>query len=408
MSVLVNISVSGGGGGGGGGNVTGPSVSVDDDIVTFDGITGHLIQDGGAKISDLVLKNAPITAGTNTKITYDTKGLVTGSAAAVLASADYVNQGTAVTVLHGNAAGNPAFGAVVEDDQSLSDVTTLDVSATKHGYAPKNPNDSTKFLNGQGAYTVPAGTFVIGGTTGQIQYNNAGVLGGFGSYNSGTGLVTLPAGVVVTGDVTPATSGGSNVGSASLPFGSHFLKSAGVIDFANGGFRITHSVAGAVNALTFQNPTAVTGDTRIIIKRGAGGGVANLLDFQTETGVGLTLFDGGGRLAFGGGAQRPFISSTGLIFGSGNTSDYPNNGVIRFSSTTDGGGAKDAGISRNAAGILEVNSGTAGTIRTLLAILKTSTAATTGLGPGVVAALTDSTLQITDSTGQVYRIPCII
>ena len=40
--------------------------------------------------------------------------------------------------------------------------------------------------------------------------------------------------------------------------------------------------------------------------------------------------------------------------------------------------------------------------------LKLGNAATTGLTPGVLAATTNATLTITDSTGQVYRIPCII
>lgn len=40
----------------------------------------------------------------------------------------------------------------------LTDVTTNDVSITKHGFAPKAPNDATKFLDGTGAYTVPAGS----------------------------------------------------------------------------------------------------------------------------------------------------------------------------------------------------------------------------------------------------------
>ncbi len=62
--------------------------------------------------TDFVAPNAAITGSTNTKITYDAKGLVTSSTAAVLASADYVNQGTTGTVLHGNAAGNPSWGQV--------------------------------------------------------------------------------------------------------------------------------------------------------------------------------------------------------------------------------------------------------------------------------------------------------
>ena len=41
-------------------------------------------------------------------------------------------------------------------------------------------------------------------------------------------------------------------------------------------------------------------------------------------------------------------------------------------------------------------------------VLKLGNAATTGLTPGVLAATTNATITITDSTGQVYRIPCII
>lgn len=39
---------------------------------------------------------------------------------------------------------------------STSDITTNNVSATKHGFAPKLPADAAKFLNGAGAWTVPA------------------------------------------------------------------------------------------------------------------------------------------------------------------------------------------------------------------------------------------------------------
>lgn len=46
--------------------------------------------------------------------------------------------------------------AVTEADLTLSDVTTNNVSTTKHGFAPKLPNDPTKFLNGAGAYSVPS------------------------------------------------------------------------------------------------------------------------------------------------------------------------------------------------------------------------------------------------------------
>lgn len=75
-----------------------------------------------------------------------------------LASATYANQGTTTTVLHGNAAGNPAWGAVVEADITLADNTTNDVSITKHGLTPKAPNDTNQFLRGDATWATPSVT----------------------------------------------------------------------------------------------------------------------------------------------------------------------------------------------------------------------------------------------------------
>ncbi len=41
---------------------------------------------------------------------------------------------------------------------SFTDITTNNVSTTKHGFAPKAPNDATKFLDGTGAFSVPTGS----------------------------------------------------------------------------------------------------------------------------------------------------------------------------------------------------------------------------------------------------------
>ena len=153
-----------------GGDVTGPSSSIDDEISLFSGTTGKVIKrattSGIVKATsgvisaaeagtDYVAPNAAITGATNTKITYDTKGLVTAGATAVLASADFANQGTTTTVLHGNAAGNPSFGTVVEADITLADNATNNVSITKHGFTPKAPNNTTLFLRGDGTWATP-------------------------------------------------------------------------------------------------------------------------------------------------------------------------------------------------------------------------------------------------------------
>ncbi len=98
-------------------------------------------------------------------------------------------------------------GKVTEAMQVLADNTTQDVSTTKHGYAPKAPNDATVFLNGQGAYTSPSAS--AGGALSLI--NSA--------TPTGTGVVTfssIPATfkhllVVASGRSTAGSSPGVNI-----------------------------------------------------------------------------------------------------------------------------------------------------------------------------------------------------
>ena len=45
---------------------------------------------------------------------------------------------------------------VTDANMTTSDITTNDVSTTKHGFAPKAPNDTAKFLRGDGTWAVPS------------------------------------------------------------------------------------------------------------------------------------------------------------------------------------------------------------------------------------------------------------
>jgi hypothetical protein len=65
-------------------------------------------------------------------------------------------KGSAGTYL-GSDGTDVAYAAVTDAQLSTSDITTNNASTTKHGFAPKYPNDATKYLDGTGAYTVPAG-----------------------------------------------------------------------------------------------------------------------------------------------------------------------------------------------------------------------------------------------------------
>ena len=74
-------------------------------------------------------------------------------------------------------------GLVTDANLTTTDITTNDVSTAKHGFAPKAPNDATKYLDGTGAWSTPAGggggltvgtTAVTSGTVGRIFFQGSG------------------------------------------------------------------------------------------------------------------------------------------------------------------------------------------------------------------------------------------
>lgn len=91
-----------------------------------------------------------------------------------------------------------AYAQVKDSDLSTSDITTNNVSTTKHGFAPKLPNDATKYLDGTGAYSVPAG----GG-------------GGGGSSNGNNTVIYSDNGLTLTAGTRYAPIGGGGVPSST-------------------------------------------------------------------------------------------------------------------------------------------------------------------------------------------------
>lgn len=51
----------------------------------------------------------------------------------------------------------PAYAQVKDSDLALTNITTNNVSTSKHGFAPILPNVATSYLDGTGAYSVPTG-----------------------------------------------------------------------------------------------------------------------------------------------------------------------------------------------------------------------------------------------------------
>lgn len=102
-----------------------------------------------------------VFAGPTAARTYtfpDADGTVTTNAA----TQTLTNKTLTSPVLTGPTLGTPASGTLTnctglpEAGQTLADNTTNDVSTTKHGYVPKAPNDTTKFLRGDATWAVPS------------------------------------------------------------------------------------------------------------------------------------------------------------------------------------------------------------------------------------------------------------
>lgn len=136
----------------------------------------------------------------------------------VLASADFANQGTVSTVLHGNAVGDPSWGSIIESDISLSATTTNDATTLRHGFLPTLSGSSSQYLDGTGVFATlptvaPVGaTYITQTPDGTLTNEQAlsTLATGYMKSTTGTGVVTTQAIPI------PITDGGT--GSVTAEF----------------------------------------------------------------------------------------------------------------------------------------------------------------------------------------------
>lgn len=127
--------------------------------LTGDG-SASLSVDGSANASGALTLASIISAGSATKVSFNAKGLVNGSSSAVLASSDFLNQGATNTVLHGNAAGAPSWGAVV---------LTSDVSGTLPVANGGTGDTGTAWTAYTPTLTAGSGTLTTASATGRYK-----------------------------------------------------------------------------------------------------------------------------------------------------------------------------------------------------------------------------------------------
>jgi hypothetical protein len=123
--------------------------------------------------------------------------------------------------------------------------------------------------------------------------------------------------------------------------------------------------SGALYSATIYNPTASTGITQLVVQSGAGQGAAAAFQVKSNAGSnyfsvqgnnGAFIFTGQGQL---GGIADFAYSTTDVV-------SLRSTGRLGWSSGALGT-APDVGIARNAAGVLEINTGTAGSFASLKA-----------------------------------------
>jgi hypothetical protein len=175
---------------------------------------------------------------------------------------------------------------VTDANLTTTDITTNDVSTAKHGFAPKAPNDTAKFLRGDGTWAVPAG----GGLTNFTEAENT----------------AAPNGTVYVDSLTAAAST-TNADAAFIPKGTGAILAAIPDNTATGGNKR------GTNAVDLQTVRASANQ----VASGAASftaGQNNIASAAAATATGL-LSTASGASSFAGGNGSSATGSYSFAFG---------------------------------------------------------------------------------------------
>ena len=146
---------------------------------------------------------------------------------------------------------------------------------------------SNTYLRGDGTWSTPGGSGVPGGTSGQVQYNNAGAFGGFtvggdGTLNTGTGALTVNKvnGAAIPTSAAALSSNASNqitaapvTGSGPIVLSTSPSLTTPNIGAATASGLTLSSVTGAIQCLQANASGVVSGTGAACGSGGGGGGI---------------------------------------------------------------------------------------------------------------------------------------
>lgn len=220
----------------------------------------------------------------------------------VLASAQHANQGTTTTVLHGNAAGNPSWGAVVSADLNITTTscsTSVVTAISAGGVGTCTSSPSLTSLTTTGSITVGNGSASVGHI---VNGSSSGTAGGanVGVQNGGTYVIAMANASNILGgayDATPLLySGGSTlkvyVSGVAMQWnasGTASTSSTTGTGVMTGGL----GVSGAIWAGTYINATPTVVNSLPSCVAGIDGARAFVTNNNTATSFGGAVTTGG-------------------------------------------------------------------------------------------------------------------